>query len=175
MRSCLIADDHALFRRALVGLIGGRWPDAEIQEAVDFPAAWKAAASLQSPFLAVLDLDMPGPIPRADVAGLQAAAPAANIVIFTGMFDDRLLRDLIATGIVGFAYKNASRKALTTAFELVGAGRAISAATRGRAASRRRYHSHRSITAAERSPQSGCPRALEQRDSYTTRHIARNR
>lgn len=122
MQSCLIADDHALFRSAVVGLIGNRWPDADIVEAIDFPSTWKAAAALSSPALIVVDLDMPGAKPRSGIAGVQAAAPEANIVILTGLSDDRLLRDLLATGIVGFAHKNASPDVLTAAFELVMAG-----------------------------------------------------
>ena len=65
---------------------------------------------------------MPGAKPRAGVAGVQAAAPHAHIIILTGLSDDRLLRDLLATGVVGFANKNASPDVLTAAFELVMAG-----------------------------------------------------
>ena len=122
MQSCLIADDHALFRGAVAGLIANRWPAAAIEEAMDFPSTWKAAAQLQSPSLIVVDLDMPGAKPRAGVAGVQAAAPHAHIIILTGLSDDRLLRDLLATGVVGFANKNASPDVLTAAFELVMAG-----------------------------------------------------
>lgn len=122
MQSCLIADDHALFRGAVAGLISNRWPDAVIEEAVDFPSAWKKAAQLQTPALIVVDLDMPGAKPRAGIAGVQTAAPGANIIVLTGLSDDRLLRDLLATGIVGFAHKNASPGVLTAAFELVIAG-----------------------------------------------------
>lgn len=122
MRSCLVADDHALFRSALVALIAQRWPDADVIEAADFPKAWEAAARLQAPSLAVLDLDMPGATPRAGVAGLQAVAPTTKILILTGMSDDRLLRDLLAKGVRGFAHKNASPEILNAALELVMAG-----------------------------------------------------
>ena len=122
MQSCLIADDHALLRSAVAGLIANRWPNTRIEESVDFPSAWKAAERLKAPALIVVDLDMPGAKPRAGIAGVQAAAPDAHVIILTGLSDDRLLRDLLASGVVGFAHKNSSPEVLLAAFELVMAG-----------------------------------------------------
>lgn len=82
MRSCLIADDHALVREALAATVAARWPDAAVWQAGDFPTAW-AAASTRAPQLCLADLDMPGASPLAGVDGLRAAAPDMKILVVT--------------------------------------------------------------------------------------------
>lgn len=122
MRSCLIADDHALMRSALAGLIARRWPDANIVEAGDFATACDAATALETPALAIVDLDMPGSEPLAGVEALRAVVPSVPVLIVTGTSDDALMRRLLATGVAGFAHKTESPDVLLAAIELVLAG-----------------------------------------------------
>ncbi len=105
MRSCLIADDHALVREALAAMLRSRWPDAVVAEAADFPAACAAAAGHD---IVLCDLDMPGAAPRDGIAALCAAAGATPVLVVTGSWDDALLLDLIAGGVAGFVPKTAS-------------------------------------------------------------------
>lgn len=120
LQRCLIADDHPLLRESLAMLIGTRWPAAELLSAGSFPEAWEQAAL--APDLCLIDLAMPGADPMAGVAGVQAAAPAARILIVTGSDDDALLLDLVAAGIAGFVPKRSPAPLLLAAIELVLAG-----------------------------------------------------
>ncbi|MCU0891366.1 MAG: response regulator transcription factor [Sandarakinorhabdus sp.] len=117
---CLIADDHPLLRDSLAMLISTRWPAADVLTASSFPQAWSEAA--HGPDLCLLDLAMPGAEPLAGIAGVQAAAPGARILIVTGSDDDALLLELVSAGIWGFVPKRAAAPLLLAAIELVLAG-----------------------------------------------------
>ena len=116
----LICDDHAFVREALAGTVGGRWPEARIALAADFPEAWAQARS--RPDLCLADLAMPGADERDGIAGLCAAAPDMRIVVITGSHDDRLLLDLLDRGVAGFVPKTANGAIILAAIELVLAG-----------------------------------------------------
>ena len=120
MRSCLICDDHALVREALVGTVRMTWPKIQIDEAGNFPAAWEAAA--KTPELILADLIMPGAEPLAGILGIIDAAPAARILIITGNQEDTLLIRLLELGVAGFAPKSATGAIIEAALLLINAG-----------------------------------------------------
>ena len=120
MRSCLICDDHALVREALAGAVAQRWPAAAITQAADFPAAWRAAST--APELCLVDLAMPGADERAGIAGMFAAAPGLRLLVVTGSHDDRLLLDLLKSGVAGFVPKTSGIEIVVAAAQLVLAG-----------------------------------------------------
>src|SRR5690242_5043760 len=101
MKSCLICDDHAMMREALAGAVALGWPEAQIQQVQDFPAAWSAAAA--GPDLIISDLVMPGAAPVEGVRRLRDAAPGSPILVVTGAEEDQVLLDLLRLGIAGFA------------------------------------------------------------------------
>ena len=119
MRSCLIADDHALVRGALAAMVASRWPGATTVEATDFPGAWAVAPGHD---LILSDLDMPGATPVDGIARLRAAAPDTPLVVVTGSHDDALLLDLLAAGVAGFVAKTAPPAVIGAAIDLVLAG-----------------------------------------------------
>ena len=121
MRSCLICDDHLLMRDALAMTVQAHWPAVVFAFASTFGEAWDAAAQL-SPQLCMVDLVMPGAAERVGVAKVQAAAPAAKIVVVTGSQDDALLLDLLAMGIDGFVPKTCGSAIVLAALDLVLAG-----------------------------------------------------
>lgn len=120
MRRCLVCDDHALLRSAMAGLVRGRWPEAVVDEAGDFPAAWSFAA--EGPDLCLVDLAMPGADLRAGILGVMARAPAARVIAVTGSSDDQLLLDVLAAGAAGFMPKTLDGAVMLAAIELVLAG-----------------------------------------------------
>lgn len=120
MRTCLIADDHALVRDALSGAVQMGWPEAQITQAEDFTAAWKLAEA--EPDLVIVDLVMPGANPKAGIAGIVAASPKSRILVVTGTQDDRLLLDLLDMGVAGFAPKTSSSAIIDAAIRLILAG-----------------------------------------------------
>lgn len=120
MQSCLICDDHPLVLSGLVAMVASRWPDAGIEVAGDFPAAWAAAGA--GPDLCLIDLEMPGAAPQQGVAGVLAVMQASRIIVVTGSHDDSLMLTLIADGIAGFVPKTATPAVMLAAIELVLAG-----------------------------------------------------
>jgi DNA-binding NarL/FixJ family response regulator len=120
MRSCLICDDHQMVREALAGAVARRWPEATILQAGSFPEAWHKAAGSHD--LCLADLAMPGADERDGIAGLRRAAPAMPVLVITGSHDDRLLLDLIASGVAGFVPKTSGTEIILAAIDLVLAG-----------------------------------------------------
>lgn len=120
MQSCLICDDHALVREALVGAVKMNWPAAVVSEASDFPQAWARARS--QPGFCIADLIMPGAAPLDGIKGLMQAAPDTPILVVTGTEDDALLLALLKMGVAGFAPKSASGAIVEAAIRLILAG-----------------------------------------------------
>jgi DNA-binding NarL/FixJ family response regulator len=120
MNTCLICDDHALVREALVGTVKMAWPNAEISVVGDFPSAWASAAT--QPELCIADLIMPGATPLLGIQGIMSAAPNTKILVVTGTEDDALLMGLLKFGVAGFAPKTASGSIIEAAIRLILAG-----------------------------------------------------
>ena len=120
MQRCLICDDHALVRDALASAIARRWPTAQIDVAENFPDGWQLAAAL--PDLMLVDLVMPGADGRDGIAGLQAAAPNALIIVVTGTHDDAMLLDLLRMGVSGVVPKTSGSDIILAAIDLALAG-----------------------------------------------------
>jgi DNA-binding NarL/FixJ family response regulator len=120
MQTCLICDDHALVREAMVATVSSGWPSVEVSEAGDFPSAW--AQAKYQPDICVADLVMPGAEPFDGIVGIMKAAPTTRILVFTGTHDDTLLLDLLRLGVAGFAPKSASGAVVQAAIALILAG-----------------------------------------------------
>jgi DNA-binding NarL/FixJ family response regulator len=120
MKTCLICDDHAMMREALSGAVAIGWPDAEVIQAADYPAAWKAAAG--RPDLIISDLIMPGSGPVDGIRRLVEAAPDTPILVVTGNDEDEVLLALIRLGVAGFAPKTSKSAVIEAAIRLVLAG-----------------------------------------------------
>ena len=139
MKTCLICDDHAMMREALAGAVSLGWPDAEITQTADYPAAWAAAAD--TPDLIISDLIMPGASPLEGIGRLRAVAPHTPILVITGNEEDAVLLALFRLGIAGFAPKTSRSAIIEAAIHLVLAGgrylppRIVELAARGEAVS----------------------------------------
>lgn len=127
VKSCLIADDHAMMRAALSGAVRLIWPEAEVVTVGDFDAAADALAPTGPPTggffdLILCDLAMPGAEPVDGVARLMRLAGATPLLIVTGSEDDRTLLALLDLGVAGFLNKTASGPVVESAIALVAAG-----------------------------------------------------
>ena len=120
MKSCLICDDHAILRDAMVATIRKGWPDTVIKEADDYPSAWDAAAL--SFDLCISDLVMPGSDPLEGITRLRSSQPDMPLIILTGSHDDAVMMELLAMGVDGFVPKSSSGAVIKAAINLVLAG-----------------------------------------------------
>lgn len=119
MNNILVADDHAMMRAALVGMIALAWPDAAVTAVADFAGAAAAAPGRD---LILCDLAMPDLAPLDGVRLVMAAAPGVPIIIVTGQDDDALLIALFELGIAGFIPKTSDGQLFEAAVRLVVAG-----------------------------------------------------
>lgn len=116
----LICDDHPLMREALAGAMRERWPEVELDEAGDYPAAWAAAET--GPDFCLVDLSMPGAEPLEGLAGIRARAPAAVVLVITGITDEAVLEAVRACGVAGVHSKNAEAEVLMAAIGALAPG-----------------------------------------------------
>ncbi|MCC2592646.1 response regulator transcription factor [Tessaracoccus sp. OS52] len=120
----LVVDDHPLFRRGLVGLLGSVEGVSVVGEAGDGEAAVQAAAELH-PDVVLLDLGLPR-MPGIEAARRMAAMdPAPAVLIITMVDDDDTVVTALQVGARGYLLKGASQEQVLEAVRTVAAGGAV--------------------------------------------------
>ncbi|WP_156725750.1 response regulator [Streptomyces apocyni] len=117
----LAVDDHRLLREALCELLELYDGLTVVAQADDGPSGVRMAG-LHRPDVVLLDVEMPGPGPLANLRGVRQAAPDARVIVLT-MHDNRQLIDsLLSAGAVGYLHKEADREVLVAAIRSAMAG-----------------------------------------------------
>ncbi len=104
-QTILVADDHPLFRQAVVMAARAVCPDAIILEAGTLETAVTAAAGCDSLALILLDLKMPGAEGFSGVALLHAERPNVPILVISSAKAANAVADARRFGAVGFIGK----------------------------------------------------------------------
>jgi len=100
----LLADDHALFREGLAGIIGSQ-PDMEmVGEANDGLEAFVKAQELK-PDLILMDVQMPGMDGLEATRQIKQILPETTIVMLTVRDDDEKLFEALKNGAQGYLLK----------------------------------------------------------------------
>lgn len=100
----LLADDHALFREGLAGIIRAQ-PDMQVVgEANDGLEAFVKAQELK-PDLILMDVQMPGMNGIDAVKQIKQVLPEVIIVMLTVRSDDEMLFDALKNGAQGYLLK----------------------------------------------------------------------
>jgi len=100
----LVVDDHNLFRRGLIALLGQHPQLKVVGEAGDAGEAQRRAAELQ-PDLVLLDNHLPGVRGVDALPGLKEAAPSAKVVMLTVSEDEDDLATALKHGAHGYLLK----------------------------------------------------------------------
>ena len=100
----MVVDDHTLFRRGLVALLGADASLAVVGEASDAGEAVRRAAALQ-PDVILLDNHLPGASGIQALPGLKDAAPRARIILLTVSEDEQDLQAALRGGAHGYLLK----------------------------------------------------------------------
>jgi DNA-binding NarL/FixJ family response regulator len=119
----LLADDHAVVREGLRGLLEQQSDMRVIAEAGDGTAALELLVS-ERPDVIVLDMKMPGPSAVETIAQARRLRPETQVLVFTSYAEDSQVRDALAAGATGYLLKDALRDDLVRAVREVAAGRA---------------------------------------------------
>jgi|GEM_PF-12822 len=102
----LVADDHPLFREALVECVRRTIPVVEILEAWDLQTLQAAIATTTEFDLLVLDLDMPGVNGLSALVHVRAQAPGIAVIAVADVDNSVLVQRAIGLGAAGFIAKS---------------------------------------------------------------------
>ncbi len=115
----LIADDHTLFRDALVQYIERSDPNASVTLAKDFYQAIDILE--QNPYqdLVILDLRMPGMFGLRGFQEMKEKFPEQRVALMSGVAEEEDVKTALDLGAVGYFPKTMSGKALLSAIQSV--------------------------------------------------------
>ncbi|HNT39792.1 MAG TPA: response regulator [Rubrivivax sp.] len=117
----LVVDDHTLFRRGLMALLGADDGLLVVGEAGDAGEAQRKAEAL-APDVILLDNHLPGVSGVAALPALQAAAPQARLIMLTVSADEDDLTAALRAGAAGYLLKTIDGDALSDAIRRAVAG-----------------------------------------------------
>ncbi|GAB4403635.1 MAG: response regulator [Rhodoferax sp.] len=100
----MVVDDHTLFRRGLMALLGRERQFSVVADCADANQAQRLAASLQ-PDVILLDNHLPGVNGVDALPALHEAAPAAVILMLTVSEDAQDLAQALHAGAAGYLLK----------------------------------------------------------------------
>lgn len=113
----LVADDHPLYREAVITQLRRLYPDAEVDQVGSFDDLTASAAY----DLFLVDFHMPGMM-ESGIASLAARFPKTPIAVISGTANSEDVRASIRAGARGFVSKTATADHLAHTVQLVLAG-----------------------------------------------------
>ena len=123
MLKVLVADDHPLFREAVVPAVRHlEDTDSQIFEAGTLDEACRLAAAVPDLDLLLLDLRMPGANGLSGLVELRRRFPALPVVIVSATDEPRMIREAIASGAMAYVPKSLDRASISEALRHVLAG-----------------------------------------------------
>lgn len=124
----VVADDHPLFREALVARVRRLLPEADIIEVADLPSMQAAIAGHDDIDLLLLDLNMPGADGLSALVHARALAPGTAVVVVSAMDDPAVVHRAMGLGAAGFISKSADLAQISGTLTQVLAGEIASPA-----------------------------------------------
>jgi DNA-binding LytR/AlgR family response regulator len=102
-RTCVVAEDEALLRRALLDQLAHAWPQLQIVAACEDGASALEALAEHKPDVAFLDIRMPG-LSGLDVAAAAAQLSARTQIVFVTAYDQYAV-DAFERGAIDYLLK----------------------------------------------------------------------
>jgi DNA-binding LytR/AlgR family response regulator len=115
MTKCVIAEDEALLRDALVQMLEEAWPELEVVAVCDDGGSALEAIALHQPEVAFLDIRMPGLTGLEVAAALPEASPGTQAVFVTAY--DQYAIDAFDKGAVDYLLKPVARTRLAATIQ----------------------------------------------------------
>ena len=120
----LVAEDHPLFRQALVSLLGGQ-PGWQVTAEADDGTGAVAAAQAAQPDVVVMDLRLPGLDGIEATRRIVATSPHIAVLVLTMYDDDASVFEAMRAGARGYLLKGAGQAEVVRAVADVAAGGAV--------------------------------------------------
>jgi len=114
----LIADDHPLFREALLGIIHQHYAGATISESYDLESTLSILDKASTDLL-LLDLNMPGSQDLFGLITIREKHPSIPVIIISASESQSVINRAIQYGASGFIPKSSSMKILHSAIDKV--------------------------------------------------------
>lgn len=115
----LVADDHPLFRAAVLHVLGERFPDFGIVQAASAQTLSAALQEHPEVELVLLDLTMPGVRGFSALLHVRGEYPEVPVVILSSNDHPRVIRRAQQFGAAGFIPKSAPAEDIAAAVEAV--------------------------------------------------------
>jgi len=115
----LLADDHTLFRDALVQYIERSHPGADISLAKDFHEAFAIMEASPEQDLVLLDFCMPGMNKLGGLKKMRKSFPDVPVALMSGVAEPEDIYAAMDMGAAGYFPKTLSGRALLQAIQLV--------------------------------------------------------
>ena len=115
----LVADDHTLFRDALVEFIRRDDPTTKVAVAKSHTEAMEQLKTLENVDLVLLDLRMPGMSGLDGITKMREAYPGQKIAILSGTAEEEDVKGAMELGAVAYFPKTMSATSLMKAVQLV--------------------------------------------------------
>lgn len=119
MYKILVADDHPLFRDAIVNIIGIKFPGSTTYETEDIESTLACVKENDEIDLILLDLNMPGMSGLNGLLDLRNQCPTTPIVIVSAEQEKQKILQTLSYGAVGFIAKSSSKETIGEAIESV--------------------------------------------------------
>lgn len=119
----IIADDHPLFREAMVRTVQRLLPEATLEEAGDLDAVTVLLGS--EPDTLILDLRFPGLTSITQLAELRRRLPRSTLIVVSMVDDQALISEVMSAGVDGFIGKNIAPDEIGQAILAIRAGEVL--------------------------------------------------
>lgn len=119
MYKILVADDHPLFRDAIVNILNIKFPGSIISETEDIDSTLAFVKENDEIDLILLDLNMPGMSGLNGLLDLRNECPTTPIVIVSAEQEKQNILQTLSYGAVGFIAKSSSKEIIAEAIESV--------------------------------------------------------
>ncbi|MCE1114417.1 MULTISPECIES: LuxR C-terminal-related transcriptional regulator [Pseudomonas] len=121
----IVADDHPLFREAMVSTVRRLLPEAVLEEAACLADVLRLAGDGAVPDTLILDLRFPGLTCIGRLAELRQQLPRTTLIIVSMVDDPGVIDDVMAAGVDGFIGKSVAPAALGAAILAIRAGEVV--------------------------------------------------
>jgi len=119
----IIADDHPLFREAMLRTVQRLLPEATIDEAGDLDAVTALLGS--EPDTLILDLRFPGLTCITQLTELRQRLPRTTLIVVSMVDDQALISKVMSAGVDGFIGKNIAPDEIGQAILAIRAGEVL--------------------------------------------------
>ena len=120
----LVVEDHPLFRKGVVSLLGSV-PDLEVAGVAGTGEEAVARAAELRPDVVLMDLQLPGMSGIEATRSIAVAAPDSRVLVLSLFEDDESVFLALRAGARGYVLKDADEEELTGAIRAVARGEAI--------------------------------------------------